>query len=247
MYIKEDKKKKLCQLRRDKIKQHPKMWVVFAACFCFALLTNATIDDTSSASWWKAVVVVLNNLCYGYVAGFIFYVLSQFMPETRKEIDAVAKITTDIKEIVFYMDSMEEIILGDRYEKDKNDSCLLAAFLVRDSVPNIHFLSNGDSLLLRLDPKKLELVHMFTKRMYEHISSLTTIHAKWLEADMHWGLQLINGILNIDSSILDRNNLVVNSVDLRLSCTNYYMGKNVLKHYVTTHDKYDFLRIDEES
>lgn len=247
MDIKIEKKKKLCQLRRDKIIQHPCIWVVFAFCLIFSFLTNATIDDIAKASCWKSIVVVCNNVCYGYIAGFAFYFLSQFLPETRKEIDALTKIVCDVKQILFYMESMEEIIMEDRYEQGKNDEYKLASCLVQDPAARINFVRNGEGVFLRLDPQKLEIIHTFAERMKEHVSSLIFIHNKWLEADLHWALQLINGIINIDTSIFEKDRLIAHSQALGIDCMNYYMGKEIFKDFKESNDKYDYIGIDKES
>ena len=62
------------------IGKHIETWLLCVIAIIISLWVSG-LDDSNVSAWLK----VINNVCYGYIAGFAFYIPSVFFPELRKE------------------------------------------------------------------------------------------------------------------------------------------------------------------
>lgn len=65
---------------------------------------------------------VSNNICYGYIAGFIFYLLNEFRTSTKQEFEDMAFISRAFHFILQNIDELKrQVIRGYAKPKDYND------------------------------------------------------------------------------------------------------------------------------
>lgn len=62
-------------------------WLLCIIAIIISLCVSG-LDDNCVSAWLK----VVNNVCYGYIAGFAFYLPSVFFPELRKEGNTIKRI-----------------------------------------------------------------------------------------------------------------------------------------------------------
>lgn len=239
------KTKKLYLLRWDKIKQGSAIWILFAVCLVVSFCTNAFLDDNSEASFGKAAIVVCNNICYGYIAGFVFYVLSQFLPETKKELMAKNVILAHIRKIIVFFDFIEKSVIPDeRRRQRENDPFLLASYMVNEPIMGINLVSIEDNKIVSIKPDVIGLLTASRMKINEHLKVLSNYNM-WLEYPQHLAINNINDFLNLSLTIKDNGHYIMQSVDLNKTCEDFYLAKQILKQYEQDLERYSFFNEDK--
>lgn len=223
--IPKHKSKKLWLLRWDKVKESPWVWGIMLVCLVVPIFCHCEY---------------INNICYGYIAGFIFYVLSQFLPETKKELEAKMRILTAVEAIEGYMQTFEEELLGSSYGENKHDDYLLASHMVNEPICRMDYVENVTDLLLTLRQDVVLLSDLCNKQIQENMKTLTFAEAKWVDPELNWALRLICGYMTFDKSIGKRNPITFTGGEISLACINFYMGKTMLKHQKELLQKYNY-------
>lgn len=233
------KTRKLNLLRWDKVKQNPSVWILFVLCLLFSFCTNAFIDDSSDASVIKALIVVGNNICYGYIAGFVFYVLSQFLPETNKEIEANLRILGSLEFILNTMTFFEQEVFGDRYEEGKTDEINLACFMINESAARVHF--QEENCIFTLTEEVQALIDLCSKDMQDYMRQLLTQDSRWLDDYASILLISLDSFFSIKNSTKKGPLLRIPAVCLQQNCMDFYRSKICLERYKEKLMKYYFL------
>jgi len=234
------KTRKLYLLRWDKIKQSPAIWILFVLCLAVSFCTNAFVDDNSQASLLKALIVVCNNICYGYIAGFLFYVLSQFLPDTKKEIEADLRILSSLENILNTMTFFEKEVLGDRYEEGKSDEIILACFMIEESAARVHF-DEDENCIFTLTEKVQTLMDICRKNMYDNMQLLLSQESKWLKDYTSMLLFSLDSFFTNKNATKDGALLRIPAIGLKENCQKFYLAKSCLENYKEELMKYYFL------
>lgn len=234
------KTRKLNLLRWDKVKQSPAIWILFILCLAVSFCTNAFVDDNSQASLLKALIVVCNNICYGYIAGFVFYVLSQFLPETKKEIEAVLRILGSLESILNTMGYFENEVLGDRYEEGKTDEIILACFMIKESAARVHF-DEDENCIFTLTEKVQTLMDICRKNMYDNMQLLLSQESKWLKDYTSMLLFSLESFFTNKNATKEGALLRIPAIGLKKNCRDFYLAKSCLEKYKKELMKYYFL------
>lgn len=228
--IPKHKTRKLWLLRWDKVKESPWVWGIMLVCLVVPIFCHCEY---------------INNICYGYIAGFIFYVLSQFLPETRKELEAKMRILSGIEHILLYTKALEEQLLGARYVENKNDDFVLASSMVNESICRIDFVEKCQKMLLSLQEDAVIYINLCYQRVQEHVKEVTITEAKWIDPKLNWAINLINDYLMLNKSINMGSTITVNGGELASSCKDFYTGKVVLERSIVELRKYDYFEEEQ--
>lgn len=234
------KTRKLNLLRWDKIKQSPAIWILFVLCLAVSFCTNALVDDNSRASFVKASIVVCNNICYGYIAGFVFYFLSQFLPDTKKEIEADLRILSSLENILNTMTFFEKEVLGDRYEEGKTDEIILACFMIKESAARVHF-DEDENCIFTLTEKVQTLMDVCRRNMYDNMQLLLSQESKWLKDYTSMLLFSLDSFFTNKNSTKGGALLRIPAIGLKKNCRDFYLAKSCLEKYKEELMKYYFL------
>lgn len=234
------KTRKLYLLRWDKVKQSPAIWILFGLCLAVSFCTNAFVDDNSKASFVKALIVVCNNICYGYIAGFVFYVLSQFLPDTNKEIEADLRILSSLENILNTMTFFEIEVLGDRYEEGKSDEIILACFLIKEQAARIHF-QEDENCIFTLTEKGQALMDVCRRNMHDNMQLLLSQESKWLKDYTSMLLFSLDSFFSSKNSTKEGALLRIPAICLKENCRNFYLAKLCLEKYKEELMRYYFL------
>lgn len=233
------KTRKLNLLRWDKIKQSPAIWILFVLCLAVSFCTNAFVDDDSRASVVKALIVVCNNICYGYIAGFVFYVLSQFLPDTKKEIEADLRILVSLEYILNTMTFFEKEVLGDRYKEGKTDDIILASFMIKESAARVHF--EEDENIFTLTEEVQALMDVCRRNMQDYMQQLLTQDSSWLDDYASILLISLDSFFSVKNSAKEGSLRRISAVCLKKNCKDFYLVKSCLEKYKEELMKYYFL------
>lgn len=234
------KTRKLNLLRWDKVKQNPSVWILLVLCLLFSFCTNAFIDDSSEASFGKALIVVCNNICYGYIAGFVFYVLSQFLPETKKEIEANLRILGSLESILNTMLFFEKEVKGDRYEETNTDDITLACFMIKESAARVHF-DEIENHVFTLTEEVQALTEVCRRNIHDNMQQLLTQDSRWLDDYASILLISLDSFFSIKNSTKEGPLLRIPAVCLQSNCIDFYHSKICLERYKEKLMKYYFL------
>lgn len=232
--------RKLYLLRWDKVKLSPAIWILFLLCLVVSFCTNAFVDDNSRASFVKALIVVCNNICYGYIAGFVFYVLSQFLPETKKEIEAVLRILGSLESILNTMGYFENEVLGDRYEEGNTDDIILASFMIKESAARVHFEDDQEFVFTIKEYVEL-LMEICRRNMQDCMQQLLSQDSKWLKDYTSILLFYLDSFFSIKNSVKKGSVRRIPAVCLKKNCKDFYLVKSCLEKYKEELMKYYFL------
>ena len=85
-----NRKDALRALRWDRVKKNKFLWFLFALSFVLSFLCPLLINYKYCDIFYpteNAVLTILSNISFGYLAGFIVYVLTTFLPETKRYIE----------------------------------------------------------------------------------------------------------------------------------------------------------------
>lgn len=234
------KTRKLYLLRWDKIKQSPAIWILFALCLAVSFCTNAFVDDNSKASLLKALIVVCNNICYGYIAGFVFYVLSQFLPDTKKEIEADLRILSSLEVILNTISFFEYEVLKDRYKEGKSDYIILACFMIKEPAARVHFDEN-ENCIFTLTEEVQTLMDVCRRNMHDYMQLLLSQESKWLKDYTSMWLFSLDSFFTNKNSTKDGALLRIPAIGLKENCQKFYLAKSCLEKYKEELMKYYFL------
>ena len=234
------KTRKLNLLRWDKVKQSPAIWILFLLCLVVSFCTNAFVDDNSRASFVKALIVVCNNICYGYIAGFVFYFLSQFLPDTKKEIEADLRILSSLENILNTMSFFEKEVLKDRYEEGKTDEIILACFMIKESAARVNF-QEDENCIFTLTEKVQTLMDICRKNMYDNMQLLLSQESKWLKDYTSMLLFSLDSFFTNKNSTKEGALLRIPAIGLKENCQKFYLAKSCLEKYKEELMKYYFL------
>jgi len=234
------KTRKLNLLCWDKIKQSPAIWILFVLCLAVSFCTNAFVDDNSQASLLKASIVVCNNICYGYIAGFVFYFLSQFLPDTKKEIEADLRILSSLENIMNTMSFFEKEVLGDRYEEGKTDEIILACFMIEEPAVRVHF-DEDENCIFTLTEKVQTLMEICRRNMQDCMQQLLSQDSKWLKDYTSILLFSLDSFFSIKNSVKEGSVRRIPAVCLKKNCKDFYLAKSCLEKYKKELMKYYFL------
>ncbi len=234
------KTRKLWLLRWDRIKQSPAVWILFVACLACSFVLNALIDDNSEASVLKALIVVCNNICYGYIAGFVFYVLSQFLPDTSKELEANVRIVSNVDFILNTMTFFEREVFGERYVEGQRDDMTLACFMVVEPAARVHFIEK-DARVFTIRPEVGALMDICRDQIKDKLHLLLMQDNKWLDDYAPFLLVAIDSFFSKKDFVAEGECSRVLTSCLQSRCSDFYMGKLCLEKYKERLMRYYYL------
>ena len=94
-----------------------RVWTLFLLSILFTCMNMASFVFSN-----ETYKDVSNNICYGYIAGFIFYLLNEFRTSTKQEFEDMAFISRAFHFILQNIDELERQVIGGYAKpKDYND------------------------------------------------------------------------------------------------------------------------------
>lgn len=91
------KTKKLWKLRWKTIKDHKVSWIVFVLSVICSIGTSFIIGYYTAYNFmcdesWYALSLMINTLSIGYLSAFLFYILHDFVPQSRNKLEDIQRI-----------------------------------------------------------------------------------------------------------------------------------------------------------
>lgn len=188
--------KSLYRLRKDLIISSPLKWFVLLLCLVIVGVCDGIKDIT--------IVNLIVNICYGYIGGFIFYFVSDFLPSSKSQLDSLQRIIYNLYEVERLFSIIDEF-----YE--------ISTFTKFELV--INKIAKED--ILSLEPEKRILGKVTINKSFFYscnniygslkiaIDNLLTYDVKYLSPDIY---EHLNSIVNF----LDLTGKVYEGEDIRI-------------------------------
>lgn len=230
--------KKLWLFRWDKIKSNRWVWVLFIVSIAISFAINAFVNEQSEASCMKALIAILNNVSYGYIAGFLFYLLSDFIPSTDKELTTTNFNIDYLKQILDTMDVVEEGLLEDKKCFDGNKAWSLASAIVEGGLCGLNLADKGDNIVTPLNPKAINIITYGRKRIDDYVTPNLSKGSLSFDPVVSSATSLCNGFFNMSRTFGAENKLCIFSRDLAIVCEEYYIAKQCVENRLKEMEKY---------
>ena len=96
------------------------LFVLFIVCSYLSAMFQTTITPNESKHLYSCLTV-FSNVSFGYIAGYIFYIVSDFIPQNKSEFQALQKILFAEHEILMSSIVFELYKLGEPVGEDEQD------------------------------------------------------------------------------------------------------------------------------
>lgn len=240
-------KKMLWKIRMMLIKEEMFIWLLFLFALIFPAVPFANLGIT--VPFLHPCRVILDNVSYGYIAGMIFYLFSDFRPKSYRIFKAKQHLASMYGSIhLNYILAVESLRMIDKEEHlvDKSDT------VARQSL----FLKEIDDSHIAIREERISKVKAMLSLVDKEIEDLLLLHNDDLEEDE---IKDINKFRNLFDKLrisnlydyVSSHDIVVANNDLEFFlsslCLNYDISKRLRERYSVYNFRADNLDNDYKS
>lgn len=142
-------KRQLRNIRLQMVKDEYAIWILLFCALFFSVIPFARLGI--GCSFLHPFRVVLDNVCYGYIAGMIFYLFSDFFPRSLKIQKSKQKIAETYRSL--YMDFF---VIGDILSVIDNNGKIVDEY--QKAALSVLVKSNKDEKLVAVNEKILSKI-----------------------------------------------------------------------------------------
>lgn len=119
-----NRKDALKALRWRKVRENKIVWILFCLSILSAFICPILINIYCDVIFYpisNAILDALSNISFGYLTGFLVYLLGSFLPSTKKEIEIKDSIYFNLYMISENLNLLERKIVGNKDKMNYND------------------------------------------------------------------------------------------------------------------------------
>lgn len=186
-----------------------RVWTLFLLSILFTCMNMASFVFSN-----ETYKDVSNNICYGYIAGFIFYLLNEFRTSTKQEFEDMAFISRAFHFILQNIDDLErQIMRGHAKPEDYND----CEQLLKESsiTERIVITENGiDKNYVVLKEDKKQLIRQKSKYLVEEIYYLIHTMDKYVTPYVWELLRSFSSLISMETSMVYYDKEIYPEIDI---------------------------------
>lgn len=236
-----NRKVKLRLFRADYRKKSRHIWYLFNLSLIISIVSVFGVAYMDENPWdysifWFVICTVGYTFGLGYISGFIFYYLNEYLPKTRKLFENIQISLLLIDKIYYCARKFEEAVLDNK----EIESSGYAEYIANE----ISTINNGKCLIIE---GAIKLFHILAieiefeeKRLYEiegEVISIETLKAISL-LNIYKALMYYNSLHEINHiKEVDRD-------DLLKALNNFKGGLDSLEKYIKEKRKYSIYKIE---
>lgn len=186
-----------------------RVWALFLFSISFTCMNMASLLFPN-----ETYKNVSNNICYGYIAGFIFYLLNEFRTSTKQEFEDMAFISRAFHFILQNIDDLErQIMRGHSKCEDYND----CERLLKESIvtERIVIKENGiDKNYVVLKEDKKQQIRQKSKYFIEEINYLIHTRDKYVTPYIWELLRSFSSLISLETNMIYKEKEIFPEVDI---------------------------------
>ena len=204
------------------------LFVLFIICSYLSAMYQTTISPKESRHLYSCLTV-LSNVSFGYIAGYIFYMVSDFFPSSKAQFIALQYIMLAEYEILTTIASFSKMG-GEHSVADFESEYNMFKLLYCES--NIYEKCGNDMIRQMASIKINDLFVEQSKRMLEQTSSnfdcLLVAQNKFLSYEEFECLAKIKSFFSLDNKNLENGSIIVSQIEIDQSFQDYYDSQKII-------------------
>ena len=204
------------------------LFVLFIICSYLSAMYQTTISPKESRHLYSCLTV-LSNVSFGYIAGYIFYMVSDFFPNSKAQFIALQYIMLAEYEILTTIASFSKMD-GEYSVADFESEYNMFKLLYFES--NTYEKCGNDMVRQMASIKINDLFIEQSKRMLEQTNSyfdcLLIAQNKFLSYEEFECLAKIKSFFSLDNKNFENGSITVSQIEIDLSFQDYYDSQKTI-------------------
>lgn len=204
------------------------LFVLFIICSYWSAMYQITISPKESRQLYSCLTV-LSNVSFGYIAGYIFYMVSDFFPSSKAQFRALQYIMLAEYEILTTIESFGKIF-GKNSVADFESEYKIFKLLYCES--NTCEKCGNEIMRLMANIKIKDSFVEHSKRMLEQTNSnfdcLLVAQNKFLSYEEFECLAKIKSFFSLDNKNIENGCITVSQFEIDQSFQDYYNSKKTI-------------------
>lgn len=204
------------------------LFVLVVICSYLSAMYQTTINPKESIHLYSCLTV-LSNVSFGYIAGYIFYIVSVFCPSSKEQFIALQYIVLAEYEVlttIAFLNKMDDDSCITDFESEYNMFKLLYC------ESNTYEKCGNDMLRLMANVKINDFFVEQSKRMLEETSSnfdcLLVAQNKFLSYDEFECLTKIKRFFSMDNKNFENGSITVRQFEIDQAFQDFYDNKKFI-------------------
>lgn len=204
------------------------LFVLFAICSYLSAMYQTTITPKESRHLYSCLTV-LSNVSFGYIAGYIFYIVSEFFPSSKAQFIAIQYIMLAEYEILTTITSFTNMD-GENSVSDFESEYNMFKLLYCES--NTYEKCGNHMVRLMATIKINDFFVEQSKRMLEQTNSsfdgLFVAQNKYLSYEEFKCLTNIKRFFSMDNKNFEKGSITVHQFEIDQSFQDFYDGQKFI-------------------
>ena len=220
-----NRKDALRALRRDRIKRNKVLWGFFVLAFILSFLCPILVNYIFCDIFYPTENAILNglaNISFGYFSGFLVYLFSSFLPESKRDIEIIDSIYFKLYDISMMLEDIEQDFLP---ENVKSTPSIIRTnfcnYLLKDG--NVEQFNTTDDLptIISIDKIHFRALELRLSWIKEEIDKFIASYRRELRSDEIQCLLWLSSLKDALMKIVDSNNSAINKDSFFMFIANY--------------------------
>lgn len=228
-----DRKDALRALRWDRAKKNKVLWGLFVLAFVLSFLCPILVNYIFCDIFYPTENAILNglaNISFGYFSGFLVYLFSSFLPESKRDIEIIDSIYFKLYNISMILEEIEKDFLPENVNSTPSTINLkLCNYIIKNG--NVeHFITTDDlPSTICIDKIHFKALELRLTLLNEEIEKLVTSYRRELKSDEIQHLLSLAGLEKLLMKIVENDNCSINKDYLFIFIMDYI--NNILLFY----------------
>lgn len=210
------------------------LFVLFIVCSYLSAMFQTTITPNESKHLYSCLTV-FSNVSFGYIAGYIFYIVSDFIPQNKSEFQALQKILFAEYEILMSSIVFELYKLGEPVGEEEQDyETHNKKFVIMLCEKNPYEQCEDESIRImsywKISNAFVDITNTFKKSSSVYFDLLLGSQSKYLSYDELESITKMKRCLSLDFAVYKNGYFSAKLAQINDAFNDLYKSKESIVH-----------------